>query len=66
MRFDAFANLPVIENYYGKQNIIMTRILMANWGIWDEEFLQYTAKNIIKPKNRSYCYFLHYHQHHPL
>jgi len=44
MGFDAFAGLAGYDHYYGRTEYNNEKDYDGNWGIWDEEFLQYTAK----------------------
>lgn len=46
MGFDAFAKLIGYDNYYGRSEYNNEKDYDGNWGIWDEEFLQYTAATI--------------------
>ena len=46
MGFDAFANLSGYTDYYGRYEYSNDEDYDGNWGIWDEEFLQYTAQTI--------------------
>jgi len=65
MRFDAFAKFAGIENYYGKTEYNNDRDFDGTWGIWDEEFLQYTAKNINKTKEPFFASIFTLSSHHP-
>lgn len=44
MGFDAFARLAGYEQYYGRKEYNDESDYDGNWGIWDEEFMQYVAK----------------------
>jgi phosphoglycerol transferase MdoB-like AlkP superfamily enzyme len=46
MGFDAFAKLIGYDNYYGRTEYNNEKDYDGNWGIWDEEFLQYTANTV--------------------
>jgi arylsulfatase A-like enzyme len=46
MGFDDFVKLIGYENYYGRKEYNNEKDYDGNWGIWDEEFLQYTANTI--------------------
>jgi phosphoglycerol transferase MdoB-like AlkP superfamily enzyme len=46
MNFDSYANLAGFINYYGRKEYNNESDFDNNWGIWDEPFLQYTAKTI--------------------
>lgn len=49
MGFDAFSKLAGYDNYYGRKEYNNDKDYDGNWGIWDEEFLQFTA-NIVNDK----------------
>lgn len=46
MGFDAMANQLGFESYHGKDEYNNDKDYDGNWGIWDEEFLQYIAKDL--------------------
>jgi phosphoglycerol transferase MdoB-like AlkP superfamily enzyme len=46
MGFDAYAGLAGYDKYYGRKEYNNEADYDGNWGIWDEEFLQYTAQTI--------------------
>jgi len=46
MGFNAFASLAGYQKYYGRTEYNNEKDYDGNWGIWDEEFLQYAAKTI--------------------
>jgi phosphoglycerol transferase MdoB-like AlkP superfamily enzyme len=46
MNFDSYANLSGFTNYYGRTEYDNELDFDNNWGIWDEPFLQYTAKTV--------------------
>ncbi|MBL7884384.1 MAG: LTA synthase family protein, partial [Bacteroidia bacterium] len=46
MGFNAFASLSGYQKYYGRKEYNNEKDYDGNWGIWDEEFLQYTANTI--------------------
>ncbi len=51
MGFDAFCKLAGYDNYYGRAEYNNENDFDGNWGIWDEEFLQYSVKTIsTKPR----------------
>ena len=43
MAFDSFTKQVGIQEYYGRQEYGNDADFDGTWGIWDEEFLQYTA-----------------------
>ena len=46
MGFDAFANLSGFDDYFGKTEYNNDDDYDGIWGIWDEPFLQYFAKQM--------------------
>lgn len=46
MGFKAFANLVDIKHYYGKDEYNNDNDFDGLWGIWDEPFFQFFAKNL--------------------
>jgi phosphoglycerol transferase MdoB-like AlkP superfamily enzyme len=48
MGFDAFAGLAGFDDYYGRSEYNNEKDFDGHWGIWDEEYLQYTANMINK------------------
>jgi phosphoglycerol transferase MdoB-like AlkP superfamily enzyme len=46
MGFDAFANLEGYDDYFGRTEYNNEKDYDGSWGIWDEEFLQYSANTI--------------------
>jgi len=48
MAFNAFAEKAGFENYYGRDEYNNDKDYDGNWGIFDEEFLQYYANNLTK------------------
>jgi phosphoglycerol transferase MdoB-like AlkP superfamily enzyme len=46
MGFDAFAKLIGYDSYYGRTEYNNEKDYDGSWGIWDEEFLQYTANTV--------------------
>jgi phosphoglycerol transferase MdoB-like AlkP superfamily enzyme len=43
MNFDAYANQAGYKDYFGKNEYPNQNDFDGNWGIWDEEFLSFTA-----------------------
>lgn len=54
MGFDAFAKLIGYDKYYGRAEYNNEKDFDGNWGIWDEEFLQYTA-NTLSHSAQPFC-----------
>lgn len=48
MGFDAFAKLAGYDHYYGRTEYNNEKDYDGNWGIWDEEYLQYTVSQTNK------------------
>lgn len=46
MGFDAFARVAGYERYYGRKEYKNEKDYDGNWGIWDEEFLQFFAATV--------------------
>ena len=65
MGFDAFANLAGYDNYYGRSEYNNEKDYDGNWGIWDEEFLQYTANTINKKQQPFFATVFTLTSHHP-
>jgi hypothetical protein len=54
MGFDAFASLAGYDHYFGRTEYNNEKDYDGNWGIWDEEFMQYTA-NTISDQPEPFC-----------
>ena len=65
MGFDAFSNLAGYTNYYGRTEYNNEKDYDGNWGIWDEEFFQYTAKTINTKKEPFFATLFTLTSHHP-
>jgi phosphoglycerol transferase MdoB-like AlkP superfamily enzyme len=65
MGFDAFAGMAGYSNYYGRTEYNNEKDYDGNWGIWDEEFLQYTANKINKEKQPFFTTLFTLTSHHP-
>jgi phosphoglycerol transferase MdoB-like AlkP superfamily enzyme len=65
MGFDAFASLAGYDNYYGRKEYNNEKDFDGNWGIWDEEFLQYTSKTISEKKQPFLATVFTLSSHHP-
>lgn len=46
MSFDIFASAAGYQHYYGRTEYNNKKDYDGNWGIWDEQFLQYFAKGL--------------------
>jgi phosphoglycerol transferase MdoB-like AlkP superfamily enzyme len=46
MNFNSFAGSVGIDHYYGRSEFNNEKYFDGGWGIYDEEFLQYFAKNL--------------------
>jgi arylsulfatase A-like enzyme len=65
MGFDAFASLAGYDDYYGRKEYNNELDFDGNWGIWDEEFFQYTAKTINQKKQPFFATLFTLTSHHP-
>jgi phosphoglycerol transferase MdoB-like AlkP superfamily enzyme len=65
MGFDAFANLAGYDNYYGRNEYNNEKEYDGNWGIWDEEFFQYTANTINTKQQPFFATLFTLTSHHP-
>jgi arylsulfatase A-like enzyme len=65
MGFDAFSNLAGYDNYFGRTEYNNEKDFDGNWGIWDEEFLQYTAKTINTKRQPFFATVFTLTSHHP-
>lgn len=65
MGFDAFANLAGYDNYYGRTEYNNEKDFDGHWGIWDEEFLQYTANTMNKKSQPFFATVFTLTSHHP-
>lgn len=65
MGFDAFAKLVGYDNYYGRREYNNEKDYDGNWGIWDEEFLQYTANMVNKKQQPFFATLFTLTSHHP-
>src|SRR5690606_1449776 len=50
MNFDAYCSYAGFDNYYGRSEYGNDEHFDGTWGIWDEEFLQWTVDRINKMK----------------
>ncbi len=65
MGFDGFARIAGYDNYYGRTEYNNENDYDGNWGIWDEEFLQYTAKTMDQKKQPFFATLFTLTSHHP-
>lgn len=65
MGFDAFARLAGFENYFGRIEYNNDKDYDGNWGIWDEEFMQYTARTISEKPQPFFATLFTLTSHHP-
>ncbi len=65
MGFDVFASFAGYDNYYGRNEYNNEKDYDGNWGIWDEEFLQYTANTINTKQQPFFATLFTLTSHHP-
>lgn len=65
MGFDAFANLAGYTDYYGRKEYNNDKDYDGNWGIWDEEFMQFTANTLNKKQQPFHATLFTLTSHHP-
>ncbi len=65
MGFDAFSSLAGFDNYYGRREYNNEKDYDGNWGIWDEEFLQYAASTMSQQKQPFLATVFTLSSHHP-
>lgn len=65
MGFNGFASLAGYDNYYGRSEYNNEKDYDGNWGIWDEEFFQYTANTINQKKQPFFATLFTLTSHHP-
>ncbi len=65
MGFDAFAHFSGYDNYFGRAEYNNEKDYDGNWGIWDEEFLQYTANTINQKQQPFFATVFTLSSHHP-
>lgn len=65
MGFDAFCNAAGFDNYFGRTEYNNEKDYDGNWGIWDEEFLQYSVKETSKMKEPFLSTVFTLSSHHP-
>ncbi len=65
MGFDAFAGLAGYDAYFGRKEYKNEQDYDGHWGIWDEEFLQYTAATMNKQQQPFLATVFTLSSHHP-
>lgn len=65
MGFDAFAHAAGYDHYYGKTEYNNENDYDGNWGIWDEEFFQYTEQTVTTMKEPFIATIFSLSSHHP-
>ena len=65
MGFDAYARSAGFEQYFGRTEYANEADYDGQWGIWDEPFLQYFAKNLNKTREPFLSAVFTLSSHHP-
>lgn len=65
MGFDAFTKLAGFEHYYGMDDYPNPNDYDGSWGIWDEEFLQFSARVLDKSEQPFFATILTLSSHQP-
>jgi len=65
MGFDAFANLAGYDDYFGRREYKNEENFDGHWGIWDEDFLQYTANTMNSKQQPFFATVFTLTSHHP-
>lgn len=65
MDFDGYSNVAEFDAYYGRTEYNNENDYDGNWGIWDEEFMQYTANTINQKKEPFFASLFTLTSHHP-
>jgi phosphoglycerol transferase MdoB-like AlkP superfamily enzyme len=65
MGFSAYMQLAGIQHYYGKNEYNNDSDFDGIWGIWDEPFMQYMAKEMDQMKEPFFSSFFSLSSHHP-
>lgn len=65
MGFDNFANIAGIDEYYGRNEYNNEADYDGNWGIYDEEFLQYFARKLNSFRQPFFSTLFTLSSHHP-
>jgi sulfatase-like protein len=65
MGFDSFCKNSGVKHYYGYTEYNNSKDYDGNWGIWDEQFFQYFAKNLDTLHQPFYASIFSLSSHHP-
>ena len=65
MGFDGFSKVAEFDSYYGRTEYNNEKDYDGNWGIWDEEFMLYTANKIGEQKEPFFATLFTLTSHHP-
>jgi phosphoglycerol transferase MdoB-like AlkP superfamily enzyme len=65
MGFEAFSGIAGYDSYFGRTEYNNEKDYDGNWGIWDEEFFQYTANTINQQKEPFFATLFTLTSHHP-
>ena len=65
MGFDVFCKQTDVNCYYGLKEYNNNADFDGNWGIWDEQFFQYFAKNLDTLRQPFYAAIFSLSSHHP-
>lgn len=65
MSFDAFANMAGIKNYYGRTEYNNEKDFDGKWGIFDEPYFQYFAKELGQKQAPFFSTIFSLSSHHP-
>jgi len=65
MGFESFAKIAGYKDYFGKNEYNNPKDDDGSWGIWDEEFLQYTAQTMNKKQEPFMATIFTLSSHHP-
>ncbi|NBG65517.1 LTA synthase family protein [Acidiluteibacter ferrifornacis] len=65
MSFDAFAQMSGIEKYYGRKEYDNEADYDGNWGIFDEPYFQYFAKELSEKEEPFFSTIFSLSSHHP-
>mgnify|MGYP006313249447 FL=1 len=65
MGFDAFSSMAGYDAYFGRKEYGNDKAFDGNWGIWDEEFLQYACSTMSDKQQPFFATFFTLSSHHP-